>query len=111
LGKRTIDLAGDDVEERGAPLWDRLAELAKVEACGTYEIVEPLIHEALRREYSYLPFTEVASTLSEALKFGNTDIKKRAERLINTLGDRGLYSYGELLNPGDAASDGDGTKP
>lgn len=110
LGKRTLDLTGDDVEERGAPLWERLAKLAELDAAGTYEIVELLIHEALARDYNYLPYPEVSSTLSRALKSDNAEIKKRAERLINTLGDRGLFTYGELLKPEDANDGSDGSE-
>lgn len=64
LGKRAIALAGDDIKERGVALWDRLIELAGTDAGGTYEIAEPLIHEALSRDYVYLPFESIAPILS-----------------------------------------------
>jgi hypothetical protein len=100
LGRRTVELSGIDIEDRGVPLWDRLVELAEEDVGGTYEIAERLIQEALARDFPYLPFESVAPTLARALKYGDDQIKKRAERLVNTLGERGLYEYGKLLNAG-----------
>lgn len=100
LGIRTIDLAGADVEDRGAPLWDRLGELAQQDASGTYELIERLIQEALARDFPYLPFESISPMLVQALNCGDGQIKKRAERLINTLGEHGLYEYGKLISSG-----------
>jgi hypothetical protein len=105
LGKRAIALAGDDVKDRGAPLWDRLIELAETDARGTYEIAEPLIHEALARDYVYLPFESVAPTLAKALNSSDEQIRKRAKRLIHTLGDHDLFEYGKLLDSGRQAEE------
>jgi hypothetical protein len=98
LGRRTMDLSGDVLEARGASLWARLTELAEADANETYEIVERLIHKILVREYPYLPFERVSPPLRHALNSRDEQIKKRAERLVNMLGDRGFYDYGQLLS-------------
>lgn len=102
LGKRTMELVGNEIEDRGVILWDRLAELAESDAAGTYEIAEQVIYKVLAQDYPYLPFDKVSPTLGRALKFGDSQIVKRAERLIHTLGDRGFFDYGKLLGGGDA---------
>jgi hypothetical protein len=100
LGRRTVELSGIDVEDRGVPLWERLTKLAEEDASGTYEITERLIQEALAGDFPYLPFESVETPLARALKYGDAHIKKRAERLSNTLGERGLYEFGKLLGGG-----------
>jgi hypothetical protein len=103
LGKRTIELIGDETEDRGVILWDRLAELSESDARGTYEIAEMGIHKTLSHDYPYLPFDRVAPALKRALKSGDDQIIKRAERLIHTLGDRGFFDFGKLLSRDDAS--------
>lgn len=100
LGRRTLDLIGDKLKDRGSTLWERLAELSESDAGGAYEIAERLIQRALTQDYPYLPFERVAPTLRRALK-SDASIKDRAIRLIHTLGERGLFEYGKLLGGDD----------
>jgi len=102
LGRRTLDLSAVELEDRGASLWGRLAEMAAQDADGAYEIAERLIQKILAREHPYLPFERVAPTIQPALSSGDEQIKKRAERLVNKLGEHGLYDYGKLLGTDDA---------
>jgi hypothetical protein len=103
LGKRTMELVGGELQDRGVVLWDRLAELAESDARGTYEIAESVIQLILAQDYPYLPFDRVAPTLTRALSSGDEQITKRAERLIHTLGDRGFFDYGKLLSRGNGS--------
>jgi hypothetical protein len=98
-----MELIGDETEDRGIILWDRLAELSESDAQGTYEIAEMMIHKILAHDYPYLPFDRVAPTLTRALKSEDDQIIKRAERLIHTLGDRGFFDFGKLLSRDDAS--------
>lgn len=99
LGLRTVSLAGGSLVTRGATLWERLTQLAETETAGAYEITERLVNKTLSNDYPHLPYRDVAPVLRLALNSNSKDIEERATRLIHTLGDRGMFEYGELLRP------------
>src|SRR6185437_4150952 len=97
LGLRTLRLASDD-RRTGGSAWQRLGELAQHDAVGTFELVELLARRALASDFPYLPYQQVAPPLRAALAAGDRDMRTRARRLINDLGERGLLEFGELLS-------------
>jgi len=101
LGLRTLQL-GDDKAGRGPALWDRLAELATVDAVGAFELVALVISRGLATETPFLRYPQVAPALRVALTSSDVDVRRRARRLIHMMGDRGLFEFGELLGEIDA---------
>ena len=65
LGLRTLQLASDEWRTGGSA-WERLGELARHDAVGTFELVELLARWALACDFPYLPYPQVAPPLRAA---------------------------------------------
>jgi len=100
LGRRTIALNTAN-EHIGRNAWERLSELAKIDAVGTFELVELLVEHELGADYAYLRFEDVGPPLRAALHCTDPTICMRAERLIHMLGERGHLEFGKLLSHND----------
>src|ERR1019366_1342610 len=66
LGRRTVGLLRAK-HRTGTLAWERLGDLARVDAAGTFEIVSILIDLELSSGQVYLPFDEVAPSLRAAI--------------------------------------------
>jgi len=102
LGLRTLGLVRGNWP-MGALAWERLGELAQHDPAGTFELAELLARRALRTDYPYLPYPQVAPPLRAALAVRDSNMRSRVRRLINDLGERGLLEFGELLGELGAA--------
>ena len=96
LGKRTLALERA-VRRTGTSAWSRLAGLAEVDPAGTFDVIEALVIRELGGDFPYLPFDELAGPIAAALTSGNEATRRRAERLIHGLGERGHVKFGALL--------------
>lgn len=96
LGKRTIALERA-VRRTGTSAWSRLAGLAEVDPVGTFDILEALVIRELGGDFPYLPFDELAGPIAAALTSANDATRRRAERLVHSLGERGHVKFGTLL--------------
>lgn len=102
LGLRTIRLVGNTGKTTRSA-WERLVELSRHDAGGTFEIAETMARAALSSGYPYLPFDVVGPVLSAALRSTIPETSAAARTLINDLGERGLLEYGKLLSEPDSA--------
>ncbi len=97
LGRRTVVLCtGND--DGGGVAWERLSELAQINAAGTFEIIQILVERELKVGYAYLPYEMLASSLRAALHCTDPTVCSRAERLIHKIGDSGHTEFGTLLH-------------
>lgn len=95
LGIPTIKFARGDVEIYG--VWDKLFEMAKIAPDETFDGVETIVKHELRAEYVYIPVEDVMPILRVVLSSGGLEIRRRAQQLINKLGEKGYQQFGELL--------------
>ncbi len=101
LGYRSAALASGERRTR-VVAWERIGKIAEEEPAASFELTELLVRQALESEYVDLPFEEVAPALRAALACDHASIRRRAERLVHSLGDRGLFEFGELIASADA---------
>ncbi|MFN0111477.1 MAG: hypothetical protein ACKVZH_21645 [Blastocatellia bacterium] len=97
LGLRTLRLNSGKQRNR-VTTWERLSELAKVDAAGTFDLVENLIEQELLADYAFLPYEDVAPLLKAAFSCADSRVIARTARLINKLGERGYLEFGKLLS-------------
>ncbi len=97
LGFRTL-LLNSGKQRNRITTWERLAELANFDASKTFDLVEHLIEQEIRADYTFLPYEDVAPLLKTALSCGDHSVRTRAAHLINRLGDRGHIEFGRLLS-------------
>lgn len=96
LGKRTIALE-KTVRRTGTSAWNRLGGLAAADPIGTFDVTEALVLREFGSEFPYFPYEELAHPLAAALASGDEPTRRRAERLIHRLGERGHLQFGALL--------------
>jgi hypothetical protein len=96
LGLRTVRLVGGRDRTAGV-VWGRLPALAAAEPDDVIALLEELVRAALAADHPYVPHADVGPALRSALWEGTHATRARAQRLIHTLGDRGLLEFGGLL--------------
>lgn len=96
LGKRTIALE-KTTRRTGGSAWSRLAGLAQADPVGTFDLTEALVLREFGVDFPYLPYDELADPLRAVLKSDDEATRKRAERLINRLGEKGYVKFRELV--------------
>lgn len=95
LGARTARLVRSSRRGVGA-VWARLGPLAAAWPAETFEILECLVGPELRDGVPYLPDEPVSAILRGALR-GTPDVRARARRLIDRLGEHDDFSFRPLL--------------
>jgi hypothetical protein len=78
--------------------WERMKTIAEEAPASSFELTELLVEQALKGDYVYLPFGEAEPAFRAALGCGDARVRSRAQRLINRIGDRGLFEYQTLLS-------------
>jgi hypothetical protein len=101
LGWRTVKLMSGKSRTAGS-VWGRLSELAHLNAAGAFVIAEHLIELELRSDFAYLPFEDVSSVLRAAVEHVG-EIRRKAMRLINKLGEHGHGEFEPLYPRGTSA--------
>jgi hypothetical protein len=96
LAVRTIRGSNGRAAARGA-IWERLDSLVEVDIDSVFDVAERLVRAALQKPFPYITVKQTRRVLEAAIARGNPDTSDRAKRLINTLGDRGMVEFGELL--------------
>lgn len=95
LAARTARLVRSSKRGVGA-VWARLGPLAAAWPAETFEILERLVDSELRAGVPYLPDEPVSEILRGALR-GTPDVRTRARRLIDRLGEHDDFRFRPVL--------------
>jgi hypothetical protein len=97
LGRRTLILTPGRPYSRWIG-WERISELALADPVGTFELLTLIVEQEFTADYGVLPYDGLAQPLRAALTCGDAEIRGRARRLINRMGERGHVELGKLLS-------------
>jgi hypothetical protein len=82
--------------EMAHSLWGRLARVSAKNPSVALDIAAQLIDAELKGEYPHFNRQEIGAVLDVGVRAGGV-VQKKAERLVNKLGDAGFSEFGELL--------------
>lgn len=101
LGLETARLAKGQIKMYSR--WNHMLAFAKADPDATFLIAETVLLAELRADYPHVPVEDVRPFLAHSLKAGGPDIRARARRLINRLGERGYRELRDLLDENEKA--------